>query len=95
MRRIFFKYSTGYVGYDGVDCFEVNDFVTDDELNEMAFWQAVEHASRYGIEMCDEDCEDENCKLEHPGNSNIEGSWEIYDPEKHDMLKPGGGKWFK
>lgn len=95
MKRIFFKYSNGAVGCEGVDCFEVNDDVSDDELDEMAYWQAVEHASRYGIELCDEDCEDENCEMEHPGNTHIDGYWELYDPKKHDMKKPGGGKWFK
>jgi hypothetical protein len=92
--KIFFTYRTGYCGSDGHDCFEVEDDLTDEDLDEMAWEQAIEHASRYGYYLCDEECEDINCEYEHPGNTNISGSWEPYDAKKHDMKRPGGGKWF-
>lgn len=92
--RIFFKYRTGYCGSDGYDCLDLPDNYTDEDLDEMAWEQAIEHASRYGYYLCDEECEDINCEYEHPGTTNISGSWEVYDPEKHDSKVPGGGKWF-
>lgn len=93
MKRIFFSYHTGYCGEDGCDCIEYDDDITDEELDNDAWVGAMDHASRYGHDLCD--CEDEECENPHEGSHNIEGYWEVYDPKKHDMKKPGGGKWFK
>lgn len=95
MKRIYFSYENNQVGCEGNDCFEVEDDITDDELDEMAYCQAIDHASHYGIYMCDEECDDEDCESEHPGDGHISGSWELYDPAVHDCKKPGGGKWFE
>lgn len=95
MKRIFFTYHTGYCGQDGCDAVEVEDDLTENGLNEMAWQQALEHASSYGIELCSDECEDEDCEMEHPGNTGIEGSWEPFDPQLHNPKRPGGGKWFE
>lgn len=63
------------------------DNVTDDMLHEDCYQAALEHAELYGY--CepydyDED-EDEPEDISH----GIEGSWEIYDPDKHNMLLVG------
>lgn len=84
MRKLFVKYSTGYYGMDGYDVIEVPEDESDEDISEELYYQAVQHASHYGIEMCSDDCEDDDCQLEHPGNSNIVASWEEYIPEKHD-----------
>lgn len=85
MRKLFCKYHTGYCGEDGCELVEFPEDMTTDQIDEEVYWAAVEHASQYGHEMCSEDCDDEECEMEHPGNSNIEGSWEDYNAEKHDM----------
>ena len=98
MRKITFKYNTGYCGMDGVDVIEYPDDVTDEELDMDAWTGAVQHAESYGIypEEDREIYEEEDAEVDDDSYShNIEGSWEDYDPEKHDQLKPGGGKWFE
>lgn len=77
------KYRTGYAGEGCNELIEVPDTITNEELDEWAWEGAVEHAQSYGREMCTDDCRDDECEMEHPGNTNIEGSWEPYDPEKH------------
>lgn len=84
MRKLFVKYSTGYCGMDGYDLIEFPEDESDEIISEELYYQAVEHASQYGIEMCSDDCDDEECMLEHPGSSNIEAYWEEYDSKKHD-----------
>ncbi len=86
MRTLFVQYHTGYCGMDGAELMEVYEDTPDEEIDLEVYYAAVNHASSYGIEMCDEDCEDEDCELEHPGNTNIEGSWVDYDPKLHDSL---------
>lgn len=92
MRKIYFTYSTGFCGSDGAEVVEFPDNVTDEELNEYAWEGALSNAEMYGYYpdyelegMSDEDIEE----LEESGNIdnytyNIEGSWEDYDPKKHD-----------
>lgn len=80
MRKIFMKFYTGYCGEDGVDVWEVEDDDTDRDIDEMVNEAAIDHAMAYGRE--DED--------DYYG---IEGWWEDYEPEKHDMYCPGGGSF--
>ena len=93
MRKIIFKFHTGFCGMDGIDYQENPDDVTDKELDDEAWFAALQHAETYGIYPTP-DREDDNEDDDENYSDNIEGSWEDYDPEKHDMLKPGGGKWF-
>jgi hypothetical protein len=101
MRKIIFKYETGSCGSEGIEYQEYPDDVTEEQLNNEAWVGAVEHAAAYGI-YPDSDLEsiseEDLAELEESGDidnysSGIEGWWEDYDPEKHDMLKPGGGTW--
>lgn len=97
MRKIIFIYHTGYCGSDGIDAATYHDDITDDELHQDAWCGAIEHAERYGIyPESDRDLyEEEGAEIDDDDfSSNIEGYWEDYNPKKHDMLKPGGGKWF-
>lgn len=86
MRKLFVKYHTGYCGMDSYELVEVSDDDSDEDIAEMLYVQAVQHAESYGIEFCTngEECEDSECEYEHEGSSNIEASWELYDPKKHD-----------
>lgn len=92
MRKIYFKYSTGYCGSDGAEVLEFHDDVTDEELDDAAWHGALSNAEMYGIypESDLEDISDEEYeRMEEEGeldnySHNIEGSWEDYNPEKHD-----------
>ncbi len=95
MKRVFFKLRTGYCGMDGAECIEFPDDVTEEELDDMAWELACENASTFGIyPESEEDEVDEDYECKYDGH-NIEGSWEIYNPKKHDGMKPGGGNWFE
>ncbi len=95
MRKIIFHYSVGFAGMDGNDARAYPDDVTEDALNRDAWEGALFHAESYGYypeedTPFDHDDEDEDSDCYTHG---IEGSWEDYDPEKHDELVPGGGEW--
>jgi hypothetical protein len=101
MRKIIFHYETGSVGSEGIDFAVYPDDVSENELYDQAWEGAVQHAESYGIYPASdlEDCTDaELDELTQSGEidnytESIEGWWEDYVPEKHDMLKPGGGTW--
>ena len=100
MRKIIFHLSTGYAGMDETENGVFPDDITSEELDDEAWLRAVDHAESYGIypysDIADYS-EEEMAEIEEDGcdnySDNIDGWWEDYDPEKHDMLKPGGGKW--
>lgn len=101
MRKIIFHLSTGFAGMDSTDNRTYPDDVTEEELDFDAWQLAVQHAESYGIypESELEEMDDvELDELSQSGDidnysSNIEGWWEDYDPEKHDMLAVGEWKW--
>lgn len=70
----------------------VENFVTNEELDQLALELAVEEAARYGHYTWG--CVGEDDEVEDDHYVDIDGWWEEYVPEKHDMKKPGGGKWF-
>jgi hypothetical protein len=92
MKRVFFRLHTGYCGEDGYDVIDYDDDVTTDELDQDAWYKAVEWASSYGRDLCDEYCDDPECESEHIGSTNIEGTWAWYNPEEHDRYSTDG-KW--
>lgn len=96
-KKIFFHLHTGYCGEDAYEVVEFEDDATDEQISDCGYDMAMAHAASYGRELCDADCEDEDCEMEHPGNTNIEGSWEIYNPEKHNIhsSRGDGTEWNK
>ena len=87
----------GFAGMDGCEAMLVEDSDTEDEIQQEAYYLAVEHADRYGYyprheyesELDeDEDDEDDSCYVE-----SIEGYAVDYDPELHDMHRAGGGSF--
>ena len=89
--RIFFESSTGYCGEDGCEALEVDDNLTPEQLDDYAYELAVANAESYGRYECG--CGEEHCdSCKEPVN--IESSWSIFNAEKHDQWKPGGGSWF-
>lgn len=74
--KVKFTFHTGFVGSSTTEVFDVDDDITDDELDAWAWDSAVEHAASYGYELCSDECDDEDCEYDHPGSTSIEGSWE-------------------
>ncbi len=88
MKKIFFKYYTGYCGEDGYDVQEFPNDVTDKELDEYAWQGAIQNGESYGHNYVDDTYEpevwEEENDFEYLSNSNVEGSWCVYDPKLHD-----------
>ena len=83
MKKVVFFLSVGFAGMDTHELHAYEDDVTDDDINADCYQAALDHADMYGY--CepydyDED-EDEPEDISH----GIEGSWEPYDPDKHNM----------
>lgn len=76
--------STGYCGSDHNQMVEVEDSITDEELDSWAWQEAVQNAESYGYEehYHDEECE-EGCERDEYSLDQIESYWEEYDEEKH------------
>ena len=88
MYKYFVSMYTGYCGSDGHDVVESDVELSEEDCSLEAWEMAVQHAAAYGYELCSNDCEDDDCDMEHPDNTNIEGSMVPYVPEKHDMHLP-------
>lgn len=90
-RKIVLFLHTGYCGMDSYEFWEVSATATDDELNALAWERAKDNAEMYGIypseEYLDEPDYDEDSESYSDG---IEGSFEDYDPYKHDGHRIGG-----
>jgi predicted PolB exonuclease-like 3'-5' exonuclease len=87
MRKIYFKYSTGYCGMDSAEVAEFPDNVTEEELNTYAYEGALNNAEAYGIYPTQDYFVDNDEEDDDGGDSysdNIEGYWEEYNPEEHD-----------
>lgn len=90
MRKIYFSYHTGYAGMDMHEVVEYDDEVTDLELDDDAYYGALQNAETYGIYPPTDGDYDEDGNVrdseENPSytGDNIEGYWEEYNPKKHD-----------
>jgi hypothetical protein len=89
-RKIVFFSHTGYCGMDSVDFVEYPEGTTDDQLDQEAWMFALQNASSYGIYPMDEMPEDCSEEEEDNYSDNIEGYWEEYDAEKHDVYASNG-----
>jgi len=94
MKHYIVSLHTGFVGMDAHDLLSLRDNHTEEEINEAVWQMALDHAQSYGVELessrpddFDWDEDDDNY------SDNIEGYAELYDPEKHDMLRAGGGSF--
>ena len=82
MKKIVIHSTTNSVGTDSWEFFEVPDDCSDSSLDNLANECALSNAEMYGIyppsdnedDYDDDDSSDEN----------IEGTWEIYNSDKHD-----------
>ena len=85
MRKIVLFLHTGYCGMDAWEFWQVPETATEDELDELSWDRAKDNAESFGIypawEYADSEDFDEN---DEAYSDNIEGSWEDYNPDKHD-----------
>lgn len=80
------------VGATNLTAYILSSDYTEEELNDIAWQEGVQFAESYGIyprsdyeDMSEEELENEGIDLDDDCYSDsIEGSWEIYDSEKHD-----------
>lgn len=92
MRKLIATLYTGYCGSDGHAAFSVEDDASEDEINQIVYEMALEHACSYGHYPYPED--DDDLDEENDGYSyGIEGAWEDYVSEKHDRYRAGGGSF--
>ena len=99
MKRFIVHMHVGYAGMDGYDALVMPDDATEDEIQQEAYYMAVEHAESYGYYPSDEG-DDSYCEDDEDDGWNsdkvsegIEGYAEPYDPEVHDMHRSGGGSF--
>ena len=91
MRKIVLFLHTGYAGMDSYEFWEVPEDTTDDELEELCWERAKCNAESYGIYPLSEYEGDDDFNVDDESLSdNIEGSFEDYDPDKHDGYRVGG-----
>ena len=98
MKRYIVFLDTGYVGMGACEALTMPDDHTEEELSRVVWEMAVEHASDYGVEasnVFDPEASDDFDSGDEYSCENIEGSAELYDPEKHDMLRTGGGSFLE
>lgn len=87
----------GYAGMDGHDLLSMPDDATEEEVQDEAHLMALAHAESYGYyppsdEYPEEEEEEDDWESDQISD-NIEGYAEPYDPDKHDMLRAGGGSF--
>lgn len=90
MRKIVLFLHTGYCGMDAWEFWEVPETATDDELNELCWERALYNAESYGIYPPSEEYDDSEDYDYDSYSDNIEGSFEDYDPDKHDGHRISG-----
>lgn len=101
MKHYIVHMHVGYAGMDGHDILSMPDDATMEEVQDEAQLMALEPAESYGYyPPSDEYPEEEDDDDDSAWNSdqisdNIEGWAEPYDPDKHDMLRAGGGSFME
>lgn len=95
MRKIILQGSGKYVGMDFAEALLVPDDTTNSKLDQYAWEASVASAEMYGYYLVDDYSEDEDgAFLEYEVTGDDLGYfWEDYDPEKHDMIRGGGGSF--
>jgi len=91
MRNLIVFINTGLCGEHGVEAFQVADDATIDEIHEICFEMACQHAESFGHYFSYEDDEEEN-------DDGWQSDWldfhyEDYNPEVHDDERCGGGSF--
>ena len=75
MRKILLTMHTGYAGMDSHEAYLVPDDISNDELDDWAYWKAVDHAESYGIYPPSDEDDEESCYT----GDNIDGHWRLFE----------------
>ena len=70
---------TGYCGMTANEAWLIPESIPDNELDEWAYYKAVDHAGYYGIYPPSEEDEDEDEKESGYSGENIEGNWRLFE----------------
>ena len=98
-KPIFFYVSCG-TGMSNTAVYDCSG-MTADELDRMAWDLAIECAEQYGTyygedtEASEEECDDMCHGDRNFTSEDLESTWALYDPEKHDQLRAGGGSFLE
>lgn len=95
MRKLIVFSSVGMCGMDGVDALLVPDDWTEEQIGDEVWQMALKNAEMFGYypeEDRPEDMDDDDDEAEYYVSS-IDGYYEEYDPEKHDIHRSGGGSF--
>lgn len=92
-KKVVLFLSTGYAGSEAVNFYEINEDASEEHMDEFAYEEAISNAEQYGIYS--PECLDENPALEENISWNIEGHWELYNPDEHDMFSHTGTPEFQ
>jgi hypothetical protein len=93
MRKIVIGMDAGMVGTDSWEFWIVPESMTDDELYELCWERARNHAEMYGIYPREEYVDTEDFDEDDESYSDsIEGWFEDYNPDKHDGYRVGGDR---
>ena len=93
-KRMVLFLHTGYAGSEAVDFYEINEDASEEHMDEFAYEEALSNAERYGLYP--PECLDENLYFPEEDISwGIEGHWELYTPDKHDMFSHTGTPEFQ
>lgn len=75
---------------DSHEFWEVPESMTDEEIYELSWEQAKANAEMYGIYPRDEYVDEPDFEDSDSYSCGIEGSWQDYDPARHDCYRVGG-----
>jgi hypothetical protein len=90
-RKIVIGMHAGMAGTDNWEFWLVPESMTDDEVLDMAWQCAKDHAEMYGVYPREEYSDTEDFDEDDESYSdNIEGWWEPYVPAEHDGHRVGG-----
>ena len=89
-RKIVIGLDAGMAGTDSYEFWEVPETATDDELYQLCWERAKNHAEMYGIYPREEYVDTEDFDEDDESYSEgIEGWFEDYNPGKHDGYRVG------
>ena len=91
-KKMVLHLDAGFACMDAAEFWKIPVNISENELSNLAWERALDHAEMYGIypENCRPDDWDEEEEGGDSYTDNIEGYFEDYDPEKHDGLRVGG-----
>ena len=91
-KKMVLHLDAGFAGMDTAEFWEISVSLSENDLSNLAWECACNHAEMYGIypENCRPDDLDEEDDGGDSYSDNIEGYFEEYDPKVHDGYRIGG-----